>query len=178
MNSNINRIWRLGAASIADKPEVVHSPNSAHTEASYFCHFAKIAEHTVSSQVKNNMRTVRFCDLHEAVAKMVDLPHNHPFHVSAEVGHTAIGLLGILKNNIDVDAPQLLPTEGSTLAFVWEEGNRQRMLTLGVDELDLMDRVVGSSEHTLVSASDDDDGDLKLLIDHLGRSLFVSSIII
>lgn len=137
-----------------------------------FKKMAQECQYSSSSMAKNNYRAERYFLLHIAIQNMGRLPEQHPLHVRHEVQGSALGVLGVLKENFDVDAPMLSTSEDGGMVLKWSEGSQERILMLDGEEIDLIDRTVGATDYSVHSANEIDHGaDLKLIFDHFGSPI-------
>jgi hypothetical protein len=160
------------ASSNAEPPALIGS--SAVEAKDVFKRVAHECKFSTSALAKNNFRSERFFNLHVTIEKMAKLPPQHPLHVRPEAQGSAMGILGVLKENFDVDPPTLSPTEDSGIALKWGEGERERILLVDGEELDLIERTVGASHYAVHVASEADDGELRLVFEHFGNPILSS----
>lgn len=148
------------------------SGSSASEPKRFFKKLAQECRYSSSSMSKNNFRAERFFLLHVAIERMGHLPQQHPLHIRPEVQGSALGVLGVLKENFNVDPPVLSTSEDGGVVLKWSEGSQERMLMLDGEELDLIDRTVGKPSYTVHSATESDQGaELKLIFDHFGSPI-------
>jgi hypothetical protein len=129
---------------------------------------------SASALAKNNFRSERFFNLHVSIERMGKLPPQHPLHIRPEVQGSAMGILGVLKENFSVEPPTLSPTEDSGIALKWGTDDRERILMVDGEEIDFIERAVGATHYAVHVAAETADDELKLIFEHFGNPILSS----
>lgn len=160
----------------------VASPNAVSATASFgdgtwaLKSVLKAFAFAASTEVRSNMRVDRYFRLHQLIQKMAETPEGHRMHVAENIKTAAHDIVGVLRENFDLDAPRVYPSDDDTLVLVWEEDCRERLLTIGHEDVGLSERQSGSSEIRSFWTEYESGGDLDLLFHHLsGKTLSATS---
>ncbi len=87
-----------------------------------------------------NSRMSAFHSVQSIVQFMGRVPVGHPLHIDPLLSQKALNFIGVLTHNSEVEVPKLLPTDNDTLVLYWANMGVERLLTITVDEIDLVER--------------------------------------
>jgi hypothetical protein len=93
----------------------------------------------------NSHRAISYSKVLQAIKRMTQMSEDHPFHLDAETAEQSSEILGVLFNNVDIDAPQIFPHEGDTLVLTWQNTMLKRLLSVSPGEVDVIEMLRSSS---------------------------------
>lgn len=87
----------------------------------------------------NDYRRHHYLSLQKTLSTLSKLSEDNSFYLSPAVTERASRLLGIIYQNVSIDAPKFFPQDGEAVVFTWDDVTVKRFLTVDDEELDLLD---------------------------------------
>lgn len=142
-NDRMRSVWarpviRHSTVTSSSQTSTFHAVNEAGSAAPGQPGAVYFAGLTVGSR-PNSLRGAKFAALQETLLTLSTFPSDHEYHLDAGAAARASSYLGILANNLDIDAPRFFPQDGEAAVLTWDLGVVKRLLTIDADEEDLMD---------------------------------------
>lgn len=89
--------------------------------------------------LSNSPRASYFHQLTESIHQLAALPEFDPMHIDAETKAYAVDLVGLIRDQFDIEAPQFFPQDAEALVLTWDKGRVKRLLTIAGEEVSLLD---------------------------------------